>query len=116
MKKVHSDVPNVPNVPTPPWSEMADTRTLTELIRQYGDHPHKDGRPNKLHLAVAIWKQALAGEMRAIQMVYDRLEGKVPMGEVVPQPKEPLSDELEHAIDTIYKGSEDGGQSEGTDT
>jgi hypothetical protein len=75
-----------------------------------------DGKSAKVHLTIELWKQALDGDMRAIQMVWDRLEGKVPMGEAVPIPKEPLSDELEHAIDTIYQGSEDGGQSEGADT
>ena len=92
------------------------SKTLTEYITALGDFEWKPGEPALLTLAKVIWNKALDGDRAAIALLWERLEGRVPLGEVVPQPKEPLSDELEHAIDTIYKGSEDGGQSEGTDT
>lgn len=93
---------------------MTDTRTLTQLIQQAGDLVLYDGKAAKVHLAIEIWKQALAGEMRAIQMVYDRLEGKVPTAEPQVQPQETLSEDLERAIDKVYGDSEGGGLPEGT--
>lgn len=88
---------------------MTDSRTLTQLIQQAGDLTLEDGKAAKVHLAIEIWKQALAGEMRAIQMVYDRLEGRVPQAEPQVQPQEALSDELEHALTKVYGDGEGSG-------
>lgn len=52
-------------------------QALGDLIRRYGDQRDPEtGRKRKDRLAAVLWEKALAGEIRAIEYVCDRLEGR----------------------------------------
>jgi hypothetical protein len=51
-------------------------QSLTARLRRYLDAPGKDGRPRADRLAETLAELALSGDIRAIRMVLDRLDGK----------------------------------------
>jgi len=50
---------------------------VTSRLRRYLDGRDKDGRPRVERLAQKIAELALSGDIQAIRLVMDRMEGKV---------------------------------------
>jgi hypothetical protein len=51
---------------------------LTARLRRYLDGEDKDGRPRAERFVEKLAEMAMAGDIRAIRMVLDRLDGKAP--------------------------------------
>lgn len=88
-------------------------KCLSDHIKELGAVLQPTGRTAALELAILIWDKALRGDRFAIQMVWERLEGRPALGRVPMLPEKELDDKLQQALDRVYEGREGTGVAEG---
>lgn len=67
-----SDTPN-------PHGRPPKGRALSTLLREFASHCRVDSDTTNLEALVQkIWDLAISGDMRAVELIFDRTEGSVP--------------------------------------
>ncbi len=63
--------------PSPNPKGRKPGRTLSEWLRHMADEPHEVGQPPRAEaMARKLWSLGLDGDLRAIELIFVRLEGK----------------------------------------
>ena len=88
-------------------------KTLTDIVNEMAVFTLDDGRAAMVHLAAKVWDKALEGDRYCIQMIWERLEGRVPVA-APPVEEREHDDDLQAAIDRVYQAGKADGAGAGT--